>query len=94
MAKPELGLTGFTLPFGFQRVKNVVSVKGGCIEGIDWKKAIHLWTKSAMIPIPEGSETHAEASGRSTDYGLSQELLDDALNTLNSSGGLMGSSGC
>jgi len=23
--------------------KNVVSVKGGCIEGLDWKSAIHLW---------------------------------------------------
>ncbi|KAJ6437951.1 glutathione-dependent formaldehyde-activating [Purpureocillium lavendulum] len=74
--------------------KNVVSVKGGCIEGIDWKKAIHLWTKSAMIPIPEGSETRAGASGRSTDYGTSQELLDHAVDTPNSSGGVMGSGGC
>jgi hypothetical protein len=23
--------------------KNVVSVKGGCIDGLDWKAAIHIW---------------------------------------------------
>ncbi|ROT42311.1 hypothetical protein SODALDRAFT_326490 [Sodiomyces alkalinus F11] len=40
--------------------KDVVSVKGGCIEGLDWSKAVHIWTKSAMVPIPEGSETHSE----------------------------------
>ncbi|KFH46445.1 Centromere protein V-like protein [Hapsidospora chrysogenum ATCC 11550] len=42
--------------------KNVVSVKGGCIEGLDWSKAIHIWAKNAMVPIPEGSETHSEES--------------------------------
>ncbi|KAH6634174.1 Mss4-like protein [Chaetomium sp. MPI-SDFR-AT-0129] len=55
--------------------KNVVSVKGGCIEGLDWKSAIHLWTKSAMVPIPEGSETHSEDSGNAF-YGANQESLD------------------
>ncbi|KFA64850.1 hypothetical protein S40285_09045 [Stachybotrys chlorohalonatus IBT 40285] len=55
--------------------KNVVSVKGGCIEGLDWSKAIHIWTKSAMVPIPESSESHSEESGF-TDYGDSQEVLD------------------
>ncbi|KAK3904749.1 centromere protein V [Staphylotrichum tortipilum] len=55
--------------------KNVVSVKGGCIEGLDWSTAIHLWTKSAMVPIPEGSETYSEDSG-SIDYGETQEVLD------------------
>ncbi|KAL2130398.1 hypothetical protein VTI74DRAFT_6526 [Chaetomium olivicolor] len=55
--------------------KNVVSVKGGCIEGLDWKTAIHIWTKSAMVPIPEGSETYSEDSGH-TEYGDSQETLD------------------
>lgn len=28
--------------------KRVVSVKGGCLEGLDWGKAIHIWTKSAV----------------------------------------------
>lgn len=32
--------------------KSVVSVKGGCIEGLDWAKAKHIWVKRAMVPIP------------------------------------------
>ncbi|EGR48219.1 uncharacterized protein TRIREDRAFT_62475 [Trichoderma reesei QM6a] len=55
--------------------KNVLSVKGGCIEGLDWTKAIHIWTKSAMVPIPEGSEAHSERSS-SVEYSGTQELLD------------------
>ncbi|KAI1735906.1 glutathione-dependent formaldehyde-activating [Xylaria scruposa] len=55
--------------------KNVVSVKGGCIEGLDWKTATHIWTKSAMVPIPEGSEAHSEEPTES-DYGSVQESLD------------------
>ena len=55
--------------------KNVVSVKGGCLDGLDWKKAIHIWTKTAMVPIPEGSECHSEEADY-TDYGSSQEELD------------------
>lgn len=27
--------------------KDVVSVKGGCIEGLDWKSAKHIWCKRA-----------------------------------------------
>ena len=55
--------------------KKVVSVKGGCIEGLDWKNAIHIWTKSAMVPIPEDIESHSEESDASG-YGSSQEMLD------------------
>ncbi|KAM0255684.1 hypothetical protein ACHAQJ_005528 [Trichoderma viride] len=55
--------------------KNVLSIKAGCIEGLDWTKAIHIWTKSAMVPIPEGSEAHSERSS-SVEYGQTQELLD------------------
>ncbi|KAK1830372.1 Mss4-like protein [Podospora conica] len=55
--------------------KNVVSVKGGCLDGLDFQTAIHIWTKSAMVPIPEGSETHSEES-EYTDYGHTQEVLD------------------
>ncbi|KAK0657238.1 glutathione-dependent formaldehyde-activating [Cercophora newfieldiana] len=65
--------------------KNVVSVKGGCIDGLDWKAAIHIWTKSAMVPIPEGSETHSEESDF-TDYGSTQEVLDQPVD-LRGSGG-------
>ncbi|CAK7240658.1 MAG: hypothetical protein STHCBS139747_002104 [Sporothrix thermara] len=55
--------------------KNVVSVKGGCLEGLDWRGAIHIWTKTAMVPIPEGSESHSEEADY-TEYGSSQEELD------------------
>jgi hypothetical protein len=67
--------------------KNVVSVKGGCIEGLDWKTAVHIWTKSAMVPIPEGSEAHSEESGF-TDYGSSQETLDQPTELMGSGGWL------
>ncbi|ORY70216.1 glutathione-dependent formaldehyde-activating [Pseudomassariella vexata] len=56
--------------------KNVVSVKGGCIEGLDWKQAIHIWTKSAMVPIPEGCESHSTTPSESSEYLGSQEMLD------------------
>ncbi|KAL7897004.1 Mss4-like protein [Trichoderma sp. SZMC 28014] len=55
--------------------QNVLSVKGGCIEGLDWSKAIHIWTKSAMVPIPEGTESYSERSS-SAEFGQTQELLD------------------
>lgn len=58
--------------------KNVVSVKGGCIDGLDWAKAIHIWTKSAMVPIPEGSQSF-EGESDYTDYGDTQDLLDQPL---------------
>ncbi|KAL2165385.1 hypothetical protein VTH06DRAFT_683 [Thermothelomyces fergusii] len=40
--------------------KKFVSVKGGCIEGLDWESAIHIWTRSAMVPIPEGVEAYPD----------------------------------
>ncbi|KAF4625266.1 hypothetical protein G7Y89_g12899 [Cudoniella acicularis] len=40
--------------------KDIVSVKGGCIEGLDWKQARHIWCKRAMVPIPEGVERDEE----------------------------------
>ncbi|KAI0160687.1 glutathione-dependent formaldehyde-activating [Xylariaceae sp. FL1272] len=55
--------------------KDFVSVKGGCLEGLDWGKAIHIWTKSAMVPIPEGSERHPEEPS-DTETCSSQETLD------------------
>ena len=70
-----------------QQEKNVVSVKGGCIDGLDWKNAIHIWTKSAMVPIPEGSETHSEES-ECTDYGESQEALDQPVNLRGNGGSI------
>ncbi|KAH0848617.1 hypothetical protein FOPE_02688 [Fonsecaea pedrosoi] len=40
-----------------------VAVKGGCLEGIDgdiFTGATHIWTKSALVPIPEGAESYPE----------------------------------
>ncbi|KUJ24589.1 uncharacterized protein LY89DRAFT_25017 [Mollisia scopiformis] len=48
--------------------KDVVSVKGGCIEGLDWSTARHIWCKRAMIPIPEGVERDEEEPADET-YG-------------------------
>lgn len=36
--------------------QDVISVRGGCIEGLDWGNARHLWCKYAMVPIPESAE--------------------------------------
>ncbi|PSR87159.1 glutathione-dependent formaldehyde-activating enzyme [Coniella lustricola] len=65
--------------------KNVVSVKGGCLEGLDWSRAVHIWTKSAMIPIPEDAESYSEES-TATSYSDVQEALDQP-------GPLMGNGG-
>ncbi|KAF6816008.1 glutathione-dependent formaldehyde-activating [Colletotrichum musicola] len=70
----------------YSQEKNVVSVKGGCIDGLDWKTAVHIWTKNAMVPIPEGAETHPEEADH-TDYDSPQESLDQPTD-------LRGNGGC
>ncbi|KAF2103453.1 hypothetical protein NA57DRAFT_63983 [Rhizodiscina lignyota] len=35
-----------------------VSVKGGLLDGLDWNDGIHIWTKRAVVPIPQGAVTH------------------------------------
>ncbi|KAH8813130.1 Mss4-like protein [Xylogone sp. PMI_703] len=45
----------------------VLSVKGGCIEGLDWTQAKHIWCKRAMVPIPEGVERSDEEPTESDD---------------------------
>jgi len=32
----------------------MASIKGGLVKGLDWDTAVHLWTKRAVVPIPEG----------------------------------------
>lgn len=32
--------------------KEMVSIKGGCIDGLDWSGAQHIYARSAVIPIP------------------------------------------
>jgi hypothetical protein len=36
--------------------KPTVSIKGGCIEGLDWAPGKHIYTRSAVVPIPVGVE--------------------------------------
>jgi hypothetical protein len=33
-----------------------VCVKGGCVKGLDYSGAAHIWTRSAVVKIPEGVE--------------------------------------
>lgn len=39
----------------------VVMIKGGIIEGLDWKGGVHIFTKTAVWPIPEGVEQYEGA---------------------------------
>jgi hypothetical protein len=32
----------------------VVAVKGGVLDGLDFKGALHIFCRSAVVPIPEG----------------------------------------
>jgi hypothetical protein len=47
----------------FHRIRNpdgterpTVSIKGGCIEDLDWTVGKHIFTRSAVVPIPSGVE--------------------------------------
>ena len=35
---------------------DTVSIKGGLIEGLDWTGGIHIFCRSAVVPIPEGAK--------------------------------------
>jgi hypothetical protein len=35
--------------------KEMISIKGGCIDGLDWSGAQHIYTRSAVVPIPADS---------------------------------------
>lgn len=36
-----------------------LAVKGGCVEGFNLEGARHIYTRSALVPVPEGSEPGA-----------------------------------
>ncbi|KAL6904504.1 Mss4-like protein [Trichoderma evansii] len=36
-----------------------LAVKGGCVEGLNLDGAKHIYTRSALVPVPEGSEPGA-----------------------------------
>ena len=42
------------------RGKGEVSIKGGCIQGLSWDGAVHIWTKRAVVPIPDDAEQWEE----------------------------------
>lgn len=51
-----------------------VSVKGGLLEGLKWDGAVHIWTKSAVVPIPEGVESWEGDTPRGTgQHGLTEQ---------------------
>lgn len=33
-----------------------LTIKGGCLEGINLDGARHIWTRSAIVPVPDGSD--------------------------------------
>lgn len=35
-----------------------VAVKGGLVQGMDWRGATHIFVRSAVVPIPEGAERY------------------------------------
>ncbi|KAK3385257.1 Mss4-like protein [Podospora didyma] len=37
--------------------RKVVSIKGGIVEGLDWRGARHIFTDDAVVPIPDGVES-------------------------------------
>ncbi|KIX08490.1 uncharacterized protein Z518_03146 [Rhinocladiella mackenziei CBS 650.93] len=43
--------------------KDYVAVKGGCLDALDkdlLDSATHIWTKRAIVPIPDGVESYPE----------------------------------
>jgi hypothetical protein len=46
-------------PDGTER--STVSIKGGCVEGLDWSNGKHIYTRSAVVPIPHGAEQWRES---------------------------------
>ncbi|KAK4221131.1 Mss4-like protein [Podospora fimiseda] len=41
--------------------RETVSIKGGVVEGLNWKGAKHIYTGSAVVPIPEDVESYPES---------------------------------
>ncbi|KAK0668368.1 putative glutathione-dependent formaldehyde-activating enzyme protein [Cercophora samala] len=51
-------------------LRSTVSVKGGVVQGLDWKGAKHIYTRSAVVEIPEGVERFDGAPGEMVGRGL------------------------
>ncbi|GAB1316955.1 CENP-V/GFA domain-containing protein [Madurella fahalii] len=37
--------------------RDTVSIKGGCVKGLEWKGAAHIYARSAVVEIPKGVTT-------------------------------------
>lgn len=37
--------------------KRTLTVKAGCLEDVSLNEARHIWTRSALVPVPEDSDT-------------------------------------
>ncbi|KAK4038530.1 Mss4-like protein [Parachaetomium inaequale] len=48
-------------PDGTER--ETVSIKGGLVNGLEWKGATHIYTRSAVVEVPEGVEQWEGAPG-------------------------------
>jgi len=42
-------------------LRPTVSIKGGCIEGMDWSEGTHIWTESAVVRIPAAAKKWAQS---------------------------------
>ena len=42
---------------------DTIKIKGGCIEGLDWAGGTHIFTRSAVVPIPEGAKQYETVEG-------------------------------
>ncbi len=48
---------------GTMTMEKMLSVKAGCLDGLSkemMRKAVHIWTRSAVVDIPEGAERYEE----------------------------------
>ncbi|KAK3898458.1 hypothetical protein C8A05DRAFT_18970 [Staphylotrichum tortipilum] len=37
--------------------RETVNLKGGLVKGLDWKGALHIYTRSAVVEVPKGVES-------------------------------------
>nr|KAE9978163.1 hypothetical protein BLS_000841 [Venturia inaequalis] len=57
--------------------KSTVSIKGGCVEGLEWNVGKHIYTRSAVIPIPPGAEQWRESPEPESRPTLSNMVKDN-----------------
>lgn len=56
---PKCGSRLFSVSFSSDgRQRDVVTVKAGCVDGLDWTGIPHIWTRSALVDIPSNCEQY------------------------------------